>query len=471
MLMIRRVLAIALLTVANAPHNVLAAQDVIQEIPTDTFASAYVIPDSHRTTLLAYLVFNEGEFHNLGTEGLAHYVEHLAWLNAINTQGTSRHTNAWTNLYSTGYWLKFDKADIEHQLASLMSVVDPLSLDTEFMLEERAIIQQEYHYRNSDDDNITFARERKKALLGESKHTRSLLGTPAAIREFSLAEARQLHQQSHQLSKATLVIAGDVSSEEVKSWLDTIKLPAAQNALELAASVKGDTEQNADADAVSGREQSIGHIGLSGSDQSINDMDTSGTLQAVDEKDIKSDSIPVSTVYVDTLFEYDACGSNAHCDVTFRVLNTILDSSLPGGIANALRYDDFIASSFSIELYTLDESHAVASFSAQPDVGVTLEMLQEKFEIVWSAIATEGIPSESVERVRRRILGDLNGITNMPSYALNVAIAQLSVGEAVYSPDDYRSAVLQVRHEDVMTLLHNVHSEPRRVVVRRVAAQ
>ncbi|MBL4556671.1 MAG: hypothetical protein JKP98_04170 [Rhodobacteraceae bacterium] len=65
-----------------------------------------------------------------GQEVLAHYTEHLAWLNAMGAtvRDADRHSNAWTNAYAVGYWLSGAPDDLPELLRALSGVFDPLDL-------------------------------------------------------------------------------------------------------------------------------------------------------------------------------------------------------------------------------------------------------------------------------------------------------------------------------------------------------
>ena len=422
-----------LLQLAGLQHGAMASQSAVQEIDTDAFANVYFIPDQNRPTLRAYLIFNKGELHNSGVEGLAHYVEHLAWLNTRKESGSSRHSNAWTNLYSTGYWVEFDSADYKSQLQSLLQVVEPWTIDERFMLEERAVIEQEYNKNYLGDPYLSINLERKRTLLGDTAFARSVIGTPHGIRAFDLDDARRLHQATHQLKNATLLISGKSSPEQLAQWLDTLKLPS--------------TEQKSGA-------SSPPDIALSA---------------VVSDRDVDSHTIPESTLYYEKLVQLDGCGSPAQCDAVFWISRSVIDSTLPGGIANALRFDNFIARSFTFGLYKLTDSHAVMRFVAEPDIGVSLETLENAFNEAWSTTADGGIPEESFDRARKRILDGMDTITDKPSQALGIILGQLQLGEPVYSPEEQVAALSAVDYAQAMKLLKKIHDDDGRVVVRRVS--
>ncbi len=355
----------------------------------------------------------------------------LQWLNSFNEDGATRHSNAWTNLYTTGYWVEFNTSDHESQLESLLNVVDPWALDEKFMLEERAVIEQEYNIGFAEDPYLTINLERTSALLGKTPFARSVIGTPDAIRKYDLAEARQLHKHSHRLENATLLVTGDSSTEQMAQWLSAMNLPSIDNQNELPDPPRIDLPN------------------------------------IVDEQDVRSRNIP-STFYFEKLVEIESCGNVAQCDITFQILRSVIDSSMQGGIAAALRFDNFIARAFSFHLYSLGDSNAVVSFIAQPDLGISLQTLNDAFVDAWSATSEGGIPMKSFERMRKRIMNKLDNITDKPAHAMGIALDQLMSGKPVYSPEAQRAALTAANYEQIMKLLESLHDNGR-LVIRRVS--
>lgn len=419
------------LTLAWVPRQAMASDAQILNIPTRAFANAYFVPDAKLAGLRAYLIFNQGEMHHKGTEGLAHYVEHLAWQNYSTKPGASRHSNAMTNLFSTSYWVEFDKTNANSRFKDLLSVTAPWTLDERFMLEERGVIEQEYNTTVLENPYLDIHLEKSHALFGDSGFTRSVIGTPEDIRGFDLDEARQLHRQSHQLKNATLLITGDSSLKQISRWLKKLKLPAIEQAP---------------------MGSSVAEIDLSA---------------PVDEKEIASRTVPESTFYYDKLVAFDDCDSFAQCEALLYIVRALIDSSLPGGIANELRFDNFIARHFEFQLHAQTESLVRVGFSAQPDVGVTLDTLQQAFLDAWSVSASDGLPAESIEKVRQRIIDAIKSVDDKPAYAFRMLLNQLMLGREIYTPEQELAAVLSVKQEHVSRLLKSLHGQGR-VVLRRI---
>ena len=73
-----------------------SAADLVSTIRHPNFQQIYLITDLDARSFKARLIFQNGELDNPYAGGLAHYVEHLAWLNVTQSQNFEalRHFNA-----------------------------------------------------------------------------------------------------------------------------------------------------------------------------------------------------------------------------------------------------------------------------------------------------------------------------------------------------------------------------------------
>ncbi len=87
-----------------------------------------------------HLIVTSGEMDNQGTEGIPHFVEHLAWLNSVGTAQSwqDRDTNAFTSQTQTEYLVA--ASDPFMAVTTLAPVLAPLPADTYFMRSERNVI-------------------------------------------------------------------------------------------------------------------------------------------------------------------------------------------------------------------------------------------------------------------------------------------------------------------------------------------
>lgn len=205
----------------------------IKMVESSAFSEVILIGNPNTEDVFLYLVFPSGEASNNFDEGLAHYVEHLAWLSAFGRDQNERvrHSNAWTNHFSTGYWHKTVDDDLHHALRALMGVSNPLSVGDDFALEERDIVLREYDYRVAERPLYSVFRDMDRALYGDGALARSVIGEPEVIAYYSWDAAASLHKQSHSLSDATLLVYGDVSATRLESAVASLSVEDVHTAL------------------------------------------------------------------------------------------------------------------------------------------------------------------------------------------------------------------------------------------------
>jgi predicted Zn-dependent peptidase len=334
------------------------------------FGSAYLVRDESASATIVNLIIQSGEAKNPYAEGLAHYVEHLAWLNAYkDSQRSQRHSNAFTDSTSTHYISLETEASLATQLHSLVGVLRPISLPVDFMEQERTIVEREFDLRVSEDPFDAIRDERVELLFGQGPISRSVIGTKSEIRTFSLDDARKLHAATHTMDKATLLIWGNVSKEEAEAAIVNVGTKA-----ELASKTK-----IAPADNI----QLYPFIGY-----------------ARIVKSVQLPKIAGESLLFSKLIQLEKPIDREKLEFTADALRLILDSTDEGGIAKDLRFDNFIARNYAIDINVLSDRVVELSFEATPDRGVMLEKLQSSFEDVIKKLADKGVSASSFTKVQ-----------------------------------------------------------------------
>ena len=335
------------------------------------FADVRIIdsPDSGNVT--AYIVLNLSAYPS-EPEGLAHYTEHLVWQNVFGGESSDAvlHSNAWTNARTSGYWLSGPREKLPELLRDLSRVFDPLVVAAEFADGERDILVREYEQRLLDNTNGQASIEMNRFLYQGNAIAASAIGTPDSINALTYADAALLQKATHTPGNAFLVIVGDVSEKEVLQAIKAAEIPALQT------------------DEV--HEPSPVRFQLAEARSEVFNVDVAGVESRIVLRKVVALEQPVD---FDTL------------EVQTRQLREVLISSLPGGLAGPLRFDAFVARSFNINVFPLDEQHLELWFEATPDSGVTLDQLQSAFEATLND-SMNGIPVSTFERIRKRSESD-----------------------------------------------------------------
>ncbi len=334
--------------------------------------AAYLVQDPDQKIISATLVILSGEMDNPYAQGLAHYLEHLAWLNTLDkvSPDYDRETNAWTNIYTTGYWLAGPIEKLPVNLMQLFKVFDPLDSDPVFLAQERKIILREYDVRMGENIWKDTDKDLRLALFGDQPVARSVIGIPQEIAIFSLQDARALHKGTHRPMNAVLLIYGDISKIKAQAILDKVKIIPA---------------------ATANPAPRFFEFGPDLRD-----------LQRVDLPQTSEQTLIYKKItHLPKPVPFDRL--RAQLTLLYRVL----DSTYESGLGGPLRFDNFIARHFSIGLGVLDKQNIVLDFEANPDDGITLQTLLDSFETNMAQIAKNGISAQTFETVKSLYIANL----------------------------------------------------------------
>lgn len=411
----------------------------IKRVQTDAFSEAILIHDPDLNDSYLYLVFPSGEASNTFDEGLAHYVEHLAWLSANGGDQNEemRDSNAWTNHFSTGYWLKAASDDLANGLKTLSFVAAPLNLVEEFALEERGIVLREYDFRVAERPLFTVYRDMDLAIYGNGALARSVIGEPDVIAEFGLDTALSLHEKTHSLSEATLLVFGDLSVAQLEAALKSLPIEEVDR-------------RPSDPDSI--------------------DLADDGVLK--DRVAVSIPELSEDTFLFRKLVPLEGCATAASCEVLVQLAEDALGSSLPGGLAGPLRYDQFVARSFAFSIAIIAGRYVEVSFVGVPDANISLERLEDEFLAAFQSTLLDGFSQETFDRVRSRLADQLDGVLerDRPSYNRDLVLEQLMSAAPIFTLDDKAKAVEDVRLEDVNIFLSSLLVDGREVT-RLVSAK
>lgn len=401
-------------------------------IEDDRFASVHLIPDDQTDLLRATVLFPYGEAHNPFAEGLAHYVEHLAWLNMTQNDPSAgvSHSNAWTSHRAMAYWLQADRNTLPAQLENLLKLTEPITLDRKFALEERLILQREYDYRYAERVLAPVYEKLHRVLYEDQGLGRSVIGTKEEIGQFSLEQARMFHQGTHQLSTAHLIIYGDISARKLRRILSRLSMPSSPKV-------------------------SAYPSGVSVPDASLTHRETQHFPR-----------LKRATYFYAQLLAEPLCDSELSCRAALRFVENLLTSALPEGLAGPLQYDAFIAQDIRITLdYIPDNPTIVFQFSAATDRGVGSHELEQSFLQSLSKILERGVSQNSFDRIKARALGKLDLVQDRPSFTQEAVIDALANGRVPVGYTQWRQAVEALELADIEKVFQTLNQEGRRVTM------
>ena len=160
------------------------------------------------------------------------------------------------------------------------------------------------------------------------------------------------------------------------------------------------------------------------------------------------------------------CSDAAFCDQTVRVLRAALDSSLPGGLAGTLRFDNFFARSFCFDLRAIGSKHLLIEFTAEPNLNISLSKLETEITTVFNEIIQKGIPEKTIKQIKKRFQGHLDKVLKRKNYRKNLLIDRVSNRRPYYGLTAERRALQSVTAQKINGLLTALGQSERTVIYR-----
>jgi predicted Zn-dependent peptidase len=311
--------------------------------------------------------------------GLAHYLEHLVFLSAIEGKwgDTNPDTNAVTDDRSIIYTLTGKPDQLEAILRVLAGVFRPLSLSAPQADEERGIVMREYDLYLANDIRARAVEAIGPFLYAGTPSAFSVIGSPDDIKALSLAEAQRLHEDTHQPGRAMLFVTGEMTPAGLAAALEASHFP------HLAA---------------------LASIGPA----PFNPAPPAERRFLFPDDATSPGFIWNKVIALPQPMDFD------RLDATCYLLADILQSGLSGGVAKPLLYDGAIASYVWVSCDPLDERHVEVFLRAEPDDGVSFPALRKAVESALEQ-APQAISPATFERLHKRLTAKWQCNCNAPS--------------------------------------------------------
>ena len=401
----------------------------LKALQAGELAGAWLIQDKEAPSLKVSLYVLTGERDGTAQEGLAHYVEHLAWENMRedDAEPQAGHSNAFTSSDLMGYWLSGEPDQLQSLLSDLLKVFDPLTVSEKFALEEREIIQREYDYRERENWRAAAWNGVMRRLHADDPRQRDVGGSPESIDSYNLADGIALHSQTHTPQNSVLVIRGNVSKGQANKVLKKQLGRSANKKHKIPRGLHADYQMAAAGRDVQGKEYE-------------------GVTQA-------------ELLYAKVV-QLDGVQPMAELVAEAEVLSRLLMSRLPGGLDVPLHYDNFYASDFSVDISVLDQQHLLMYVEAVPDVGVSLQTLLEAIESELNNLAVQGLANASVETIIAREIEDISDF-NQPRFQGQLLRQYLELRSTPIDIKEQLKALKKIDHKVLSERLRAVAGEGR----------
>ena len=185
-----------------------------------------VIPD-HRAPVVTQMIWFKvgGVDDPPGQSGLAHFFEHMMFRGTKKMPGEQFSTtiarnggedNAFTTHDYTAFYEEIAKDRLGLAMGLEADRMANLDLSDGNVTTERNVVLEERRMRVDNDPQAQFGEQVDAALHLSHPYGRPVIGWPEEIRHIGRAEAQDFYRHHYAPNNAILVIAGDVSVDEVR---------------------------------------------------------------------------------------------------------------------------------------------------------------------------------------------------------------------------------------------------------------
>jgi zinc protease len=186
-----------------------------------------VIPD-HRTPVVTHMIWYKvgSADETPGKSGLAHFLEHLMFKGtAKNPAGRfsqelaaiGGQENAFTTADYTGYFQRIAKEYLPMVMEFEADRMTGLVLTDDNVLPERDVVLEEYNMRVGNSPEARIGEQVAAALYLNHPYGRPVIGWPQEIEKLTREDALAFYRRFYTPNNAVVVVAGDVTSDEVRA--------------------------------------------------------------------------------------------------------------------------------------------------------------------------------------------------------------------------------------------------------------
>jgi zinc protease len=186
-----------------------------------------VVPD-HRAPVVTHMIWYKigAADETAGKSGLAHFLEHLMFKGTARNPGNSfsqqvaaigGQENAFTTSDYTGFFQRVPREHLKQMMAFEADRITGLVLTDEVVRPELNVVLEEQNMRVANNPNSRLAEQMDAALYLNHPYGRPTIGWRQEIESLDRNDALAFYRRFYTPNNAIVVIAGDVTPEEVKA--------------------------------------------------------------------------------------------------------------------------------------------------------------------------------------------------------------------------------------------------------------
>jgi len=218
-------LAVALVVAAN---NALAATGPqITDFKLTNGLEVVVVPD-HRAPVVTHMIWYKvgSADETVGKSGLAHFLEHLMFKGTEKNPGAAfsqevaaigGQENAFTTSDYTGFFQRVPRDHLKEMMALEADRITGLVLTDDVVRPELNVVLEEQNMRVANNPGGRLGEQMDAALYLNHPYGRPVIGWRHEIEKLDREDAMAFYRRFYTPNNAIVVVAGDVTPEEVKA--------------------------------------------------------------------------------------------------------------------------------------------------------------------------------------------------------------------------------------------------------------
>jgi len=233
------IVAVALaMTLAGATRA--TAAPTVSDFKLANGLEVVVIPD-HRAPVVTHMIWYRvgAADETAGKSGLAHFLEHLMFKGTEKNPGDSfsqnvaeigGQENAFTSSDYTGFFQRVPREHLKEMMALEADRMTGLVLTDDVVKPELNVVLEEQNMRVANNPVGRLGEQMDAALYLNHPYHRPAIGWRNEIETLDRADALAFYRRFYTPNNAVVVIAGDVSADEVKTFAEDTYGKIAQRA-------------------------------------------------------------------------------------------------------------------------------------------------------------------------------------------------------------------------------------------------
>lgn len=223
---------------AASAHAQDAQDSKIFQFALQNGLSVLVVPDHRAPIVTQMLMYRVGATDDPpGLSGLAHFFEHMMFRGTANVPGdrfaltvarNGGEDNAFTTHDYTAFYEQIGKDRLRLVMGLDADRMANLNLSDAAVRTERNVVLEERRMRIDNDPQALLREQMEAALQLSHPYGRPVIGWPEEIRHIGRIEAQAFYSRHYAPNNAILIVAGDVTPDEVRADAESTygKVPA-----------------------------------------------------------------------------------------------------------------------------------------------------------------------------------------------------------------------------------------------------